>query len=46
MRARIAYIDYTKKLRIFDILNYFCVVYMMKDVLLHYIISVHEVILH
>ncbi len=27
MRARIAYINYTKKLRIFNILNCFCVVY-------------------
>ena len=27
MHARIAYINYTKKLRIFNILNYFCVVY-------------------
>ncbi len=30
MRARIAYINYTKKLRIFNILNYFCVVYVTK----------------
>ncbi len=30
MRARIAYINYTKKLRIFNILNYFCVVYMLN----------------
>ncbi len=29
MRACIAYINYTKKLRIFNILNYFCVVYIM-----------------
>ena len=28
MRARIAYINYAKKLRIFNILNLFCVVYM------------------
>ncbi len=27
MRARIAYINYTKNLRIFNILKYFCVVY-------------------
>ena len=27
MRAHIAYINCTKKLRIFNILNYFCVVY-------------------
>ncbi len=27
MRARIAYINYTKKLRIFNSLNFFCVVY-------------------
>ncbi len=27
MRARIAYINYTKKLRIYNILNLFCVVY-------------------
>ncbi len=28
MRARIEYINYAKKLRIFNILNLFCVVYM------------------
>ncbi len=28
MRARIAYINYTKKLRIFNILSFLCVVYM------------------
>ncbi len=28
MHARIAYINYTKKLGIFNILNLFCVVYM------------------
>ncbi len=27
MCARIAYVNYTKKLRIFNILNFFCVVY-------------------
>ena len=32
MRARIAYIDYTKRLRIFNILNYFCVVYIYNVV--------------
>ncbi len=29
MRARTAYINYTKKLRIFNILNFYCVVYML-----------------
>ncbi len=29
MRTRIAYINYTEKLRIFNILNYFCVVYLI-----------------
>ncbi len=32
MRARIVYINYTKKLRIF-ILNYFCVVYVCAPLL-------------
>ncbi len=38
MRAymRIAYINYTKKLRIFNILNLFCVVYVLNE----YIIDV------
>ncbi len=31
MRARIAYINYTKKLRIFNIINLFCVVYMNQN---------------
>ncbi len=30
MRARIAYINYTKKLGIFNILNLFCAVYIAK----------------
>ncbi len=30
MRAHIAYINYTKQLRIFHILHYFCVVYISK----------------
>ncbi len=35
MRARIAYINYTKKLRIFNILNYFCVMYMYMYVYIY-----------
>ncbi len=32
MRAHIAYINYTKQIRIFNILNYFCVVYILHCV--------------
>ncbi len=35
MRTRIAYINYTKKFRIFNILNYFCVVYIYKNIKKH-----------
>ncbi len=30
IRARIVYMNYTKKLRIFNILNLFCVVYLFQ----------------
>ncbi len=37
IRARIAYMNYTKKLRIFDILNFFCAVYVGYSIMHRYI---------